>query len=101
MRPLRHLIMIINGFPKEVIAEVSPYTAVYIRPITNLPMILIMGVCGIQSGISSTSAKFLGELLENGGFTQAPLLSTSFMLIAISSAIFLIYALNLTMKYYD
>ena len=53
------------AFPKEVLHEVSPQTARVIKPIIKLPMILVLGVCGIVSGITATFFKFLGELIES------------------------------------
>ena len=101
MRPLRKLIQIISSFPKDVINEVSPNTASRIKPYVKVPMILIMGVCGIMAGITSIFFKFLGELVESDEFTTAPGLTTSLIIVGFFGAWVMFYTLTWAMKYFD
>ena len=89
------------AFSKDVLNEVSPYTAHSIKPVVKLPMILVMGVCGIMSGITATFFKFLGELIESQGFTDYPMLTISLFVTALFGAWVLFYTINWAMRYYE
>ena len=101
IRPYRQLISVISAFDKDIIQEISPYTARVIKPIVKLPMILVLCVSGMVAGISSTFFKFLGELIQDGGFTDSPLMTTMFLVVAIACSPALLGTLNWTMIYYD
>ena len=81
--------------------EVSPYTATYIRPILKVPMITVCIVLGIQSGIATTSSKFVGEMLESNSFGEYWLLGIFFAVLSIGSAILCLLGLNFIQKYYE
>ena len=98
---MRILNQIIIGFPKELIEEVSPSTAYYLRPVVKMPMLLICYVCGVQTALNFVAFAFMGELLQSGTFLDAPGLITFLVSIAIFSSVFLIVTLNFVMARYD
>lgn len=64
-------------------------------------MILVLGVCGIVSGITATFFKFLGELIESHDFTDYPMMTISLFLMATLGAYVLFYTINWAMRYYE
>ena len=60
---MRVLNKIITGFSKELIAEISPHVAKVVRPVIKAPMILILYVAGVMTGLNLTAFTLVGELL--------------------------------------
>ena len=98
---MRILNKIANGFPYELIFEISPFAAKYLRQLVKLPMILILNVCGIQTGINLVTFTFLGELLKSGTFTESIGLILFLGAIAAFSSVFLLFTLNFINSRYD
>lgn len=100
-RPVRLLNKIINGMPKELIAETSPYTAKCVRPIVKMPMITILTSCGVCVGINLAMFTFLGELTASGSFTEAPFLTAFLMTLGLIASISLLIITNFVISQYD
>ena len=100
-RPMRILNKIAIGFPYQLIFEISPYAAKYLRQLIKLPMILILNCCGIQTGINLVTFTFLGELLKSGTFTESIGLILFLGAIAAFSSVFLLFTLNFINSRYD
>lgn len=95
------MIQILSYFPKDVLHEVSPKIASKIKPQVKLPMVLMMGVCGIMAGVCTIFFKFVGEMVESGEFSVAPLLTISLTVFGFVASWVLFYTLNWAMRYYD
>ena len=89
------------GFPVELIREVSPYVARYVRPIAKAPMLLILYVCGVNTGVNLVGFTFLGELLQSGTFLESPALIIFLALVSGVSTLTLLLLLNFVMAQYD
>ena len=81
--------------------QVDPNFPGCLRAMVKAPMVAILGLSGLMVGISMTCIKFAGELIANGSFADDPVLIIIFFAIAIFNSIFLIFSVNLCMKYYD
>lgn len=92
---------IINGFPEELIRDVCPYTAKYVRPIVKIPMITILACCGISVGFNLVVFTFLGELLQSGTFTDAPWLIILLVTVGIFASFCLLFVTNYIFSMYD
>jgi len=92
---------IINGFSKELISEVCPSTAKYVRPIVKLPMIAIMTCCGICVGLNLVAFTFIGELLQSGTFLDAPGMIAFLITIGLTFSIGLLFITNFCISLYD
>ena len=64
-------------------------------------MIFITSLSGLLVGVSVTASKFAAELIANGGYQSDPLLIFFFITIAVGNSLFLVFSVNLCMKYYD
>lgn len=80
--------------PVELIAEVSPYAAKYVRPIVKMPMITIMTCCGVCVGMNLAALTFLGELTASGNFKQAPAMGAFLVIVGASCSIGLLVITN-------
>ena len=100
-RPIRQLNKIINGFPDELIREVCPYTATYVRPIVKMPMITILTCCGVSVGLNLVAFTFLGELMQSGTFLDAPWLIILLVTIGLSASVSLLFVTNYIFSMYD
>lgn len=72
-----------------------------LKPLIKAPMVAILGISGLQVGITMTSVKFAGEIIADGSFSDSPILVIAFFCIAGLDTLFLIFSVNLSMKYYD
>ena len=52
-------------------------------------------------GMTMTSIKFIGELTTAGSFTDEPFLIILFASVITFDSLFLLFSVNLSMKYYD
>lgn len=98
---MRVLNKMIQGFPFELINEISPVAAKYVRPIVKLPMISILTTCGIAVGINLACFTFIGELLQSGTFTDAPTLIVFLLVMGILMSLVLLFVTNFVMALYD
>jgi len=64
-------------------------------------MVLILGVSGLMVGISMTCLKFSGEIIADGSFSESYMLVIMFFAICGVDSLFLLFSVNLSMKYYD
>ena len=97
----RKLNQIINGFSKDTISLICPYTAKYVRPIVKMPMILITICCGICAGLNLVAFTFLGELLQSGTGLEAPLMLTFLIIVAFVFSLGLLFTTNFVISLYD
>ena len=72
-----------------------------LRSLIKVPMVMLMGFSGLVVGLSLTCVKFVGEIVANVGFSEEPLLIIVFLGIAALDSLFLLYSVNLAMKFYD
>lgn len=91
---------ILLGFPEELIAEISPSAARYLRPIVKVPMLLICFVVGVMTGLEMISFTYLGELFQSGTAKDAIGLIIFFGLAAAANAILIMVGLNFIMARY-
>lgn len=87
--------------PEELVAEISPYAAKYVRPIVKIPMINIMTTCGVCVGINLAMFTFIGELTASGEVGEAPLLTTLLIVLGMSASIGLLIITNFVISQYD
>ena len=99
-RPMRIINEIIIGFPEELVAEISPFSAHYLRPVVKVPMLLICFVCGVQTGLNMVALTFLGELFQSGTFMDAPGLIIFLAVLASANAVLMMVELNFMMARY-
>jgi len=64
-------------------------------------MVFILGISGLLVGLTMTSVKFAGEIIADGSLEEDPALVIVFFCIAGLDSFFLIFSVNLCMKYYD
>mmetsp|Transcript_43560 Transcript_43560/g.57674 ORF Transcript_43560/g.57674 Transcript_43560/m.57674 type:complete len:102 (+) Transcript_43560:711-1016(+) len=93
--------MIIQGFPKEIIGEVSEFTASFVRPVVKLPLITILISCGVAVALNLSCFTFVGELLQSGTFTEAPWLIAFLLVWGIGSALALLFVTNFVVSIFD
>ena len=78
-----------------------PDTPSMLRPLIKAPMVFILGLSGCMVGISMTSIKFASEIIAAGLFSEDPGLVVTFFAIVTFNSIFLLFSVNVSMKYYD
>lgn len=100
-RPQRLLIKVIQGFSYDLISEIDPYTAKYVRPIIKLPMVMILILCGMSVGMNMTCFTYLGELLQSGTFTDAPFLILFIGCFCTFCSLVLLFVTNFVVSIYD
>ena len=64
-------------------------------------MVLILGISGLMVGITMTCLKFSGEIIADGSFSDDPAIVLFFLFIVGFDSLFLVFSINLCMKYYD
>ena len=84
-----------------MIAEVSLKTAKYVRPIVKMPMISILTCCGVAVGLNLVCFTFIGELLQDGSFSDVPLLVTFLIAVGMICSICLLFVTNYVVSIYD
>ena len=100
-RPIRKLIQIINNTPIYALRQLDPNFPKLLKTFIKAPMVVILAISGLMVGITMTCVKFSGELVADGSFEDDPVLIVVFVSIAIFDSLFLIFSVNLCMKYYD
>ena len=95
------MIKIIAGFETEVIHNVCPYTAKFVRPLVKLPMITIMMSAGSGLALNLTCFTFIGQLLKSGTFDDAPWLILFLIVWGVGGAVVLLFVTNFANSIYD
>ena len=98
---MRVINQILSGFPADLIDQIDSHTCKYVRPLVKAPMILILLVCGVDTGLNLTAFTFLGELLQSGTFTESLGLILFLGTVAGGSSVFLLLTLNFVMARYE
>ena len=84
-----------------MIADVCSYTATYFRPVVKLPLLMILGSCGVAVALNLSCFTFVGELLQSGTFTDEPWLIVFLLFWGLTGAIVLLFVTNFIQAIYD
>lgn len=96
----RALVQIIQKYPREVLAKISPAGA-RLKPFINYPLIYTNFTIGAFAATSLTWFKFVGEILTNGLLMEMFGLTLFLSVFGIVIAVLQTVLLNQLMQWYD
>lgn len=94
------LIEVLNDMPSDVLATVSP-RSVNLARFLKLPMLYMLLLAGLQSGLSVVFMKLVGELVQAGQGLENPVMTCILLGLMALSAVSQTHSLNMAMKEYD
>ena len=97
----REIIQFINNSKLHELRKIDSKFPRLLHSLIKAPMIFILGLSGLLVGLTLTCTKFAGEIVANDSLSDEPGLVVLFLAIAGFDSLFLLFSVNLCMKYYD
>ena len=84
----------------DLLAQVSP-DSTHLKRFVKFPMLYMLFLAGIQSGLSIVFLKLFGELVQSGEAGTSVLMIIILLVLLACSALSQTHSLNMAMKEYD